>query len=700
MKLLNIVKYILKESSASVEAHKKGLKYAGGGQWKSGDHIVAHTVDDKLEMLKAPGASSAFQNDDEEKKFNNSLDVWQDSVQSKKNSEPPVKWKNIKSDKSGTTELVPGARDYTKITIKAPPFPANAEDVFDEWEWVDEMPSAKDFTMFKKLGGPKGSNPGGFYQDEVGGNWYVKNYSAPEQAIQEKMAGDFYNMCNIDGVGAPATKLMTNDEGEVLFGSTIIKGKLLKEITDPIERKEACKLICQGFLLDVILGNWDAIGLEEDNILISNGDDGKPRAFRIDNGGSILFRAQGGRKPEEAVNSISEWDKFFDPNVNSYANVLRDAGYSKPEDFKDELISQYSKILAIVLPDNFGSFKKIPYQSIGELIKSGTRKNYSDEIGKILLKRFQLIQGKILPMAQQKSVDNSKWTDEQKKQYASLMTTHHADIVGVLKPLNPKEEIIIGDSVDWDKRGMRYDGHGGQSRDQEMFAKSNAESQSKSFKKIPSGEYSTMNASAKWWQACPQFRRNAESKQIHLDVLEDFCQKYKPISHDQKLYRGMAIPNKDVGKFISEFKLGEEIKLPISGYSAKGNIGFAFSNSTQNFNTGVMLHLTPSSEKGMIGLHISELGNRVSFEAEREVIRPEFARQTVKKVVKRVFNNKNYSLGYKVVYDVYLEDVNTLNESVKEAINVIKKFVEGPIGLFRPVKIEKSSKLKDIIKNK
>ena len=48
-----------------------------------------------------------------------------------------------------------------------------------------------------------------------------------------------------------------------------------------------------GFLADAWLANWDVVGLAADNIVTGPGK----KAYRIDVGGSLIFRAQGKGKP-------------------------------------------------------------------------------------------------------------------------------------------------------------------------------------------------------------------------------------------------------------------------------------------------------------------------------------------------------------------------------------------------------------------
>lgn len=64
----------------------------------------------------------------------------------------------------------------------------------------------------------------------------------------------------------------------------------------PQKKKEMKQKLLPGFVADVLLGNWDVVGLSADNILIDK--DGEP--WKIDNGGVLGFRAQGARKSKEA----------------------------------------------------------------------------------------------------------------------------------------------------------------------------------------------------------------------------------------------------------------------------------------------------------------------------------------------------------------------------------------------------------------
>jgi hypothetical protein len=189
----------------------------------------------------------------------------------------------------------------------------------------------------KKVGPQKGSNPGGLYVGRDGKKRYVKFYNEPSKAHAERLANTIYLAL---GVGAPYSTTFEKN-GNVGYASDIIphKGEL-RDIPDN-QRKQIANKILDGFAADVLLANWDAVGLEDDNIVLDQNN--KP--VRIDNGGSLLFRAQAGRKPKQMLGDIPEWNGFADESINgSYARIFRDAGYSNPEDIMPRIKQQVARI--------------------------------------------------------------------------------------------------------------------------------------------------------------------------------------------------------------------------------------------------------------------------------------------------------------------------------------------------------------------
>lgn len=85
------------------------------------------------------------------------------------------------------------------------------------------------------------------------------------------------------------------------------------------EIKAMHKEISKNFVLDAVTANWDVIGMTQDNIMIQNG---KP--FRIDNGGALAYRAQGGLKGGAFTHEVNELESMRNGSKNpSTAKVYK-----------------------------------------------------------------------------------------------------------------------------------------------------------------------------------------------------------------------------------------------------------------------------------------------------------------------------------------------------------------------------------------
>lgn len=174
--------------------------------------------------------------------------------------------------------------------------------------------------MHKKTGEAAGSNIGGFYTTKQGAKVYAKEYKNPDQAHSEHLANEIYHAL---GVNAPVSTVAKTDDGKTVYASQIIpnKGTLGKVGLTKESANEALK----GFAADVLLGNWDAAGMGHDNMVA----DESGKLHRIDNGGSLLYRAKGEKKNPASLASIDEWKDFANPSVNSdYAKIFQKAGIS------------------------------------------------------------------------------------------------------------------------------------------------------------------------------------------------------------------------------------------------------------------------------------------------------------------------------------------------------------------------------------
>lgn len=205
-----------------------------------------------------------------------------------------------------------------------------------------------DIVLGQKVGDAKGSNEGGFYLGTDGVKRYVKFYTDPAQAAGEHLANNVYR--DLHGSGAAANSAVFMHEGKICYASEIVEGvKTLGSVgLDSARAKQAMK----GFIADVLTGNWDAAGATFDNMVITPSGS----IMRVDNGGCFLMRAKNGRKPENALNAISEWDVFFSSKNPQYSQLAQTAGYGSPADFKKEVIEQIRD--AMKLRDQAGGWEK------------------------------------------------------------------------------------------------------------------------------------------------------------------------------------------------------------------------------------------------------------------------------------------------------------------------------------------------------
>jgi len=187
------------------------------------------------------------------------------------------------------------------------------------------------------VSGQMGGNEGATYQnEETGERWYVKVAHDPEVSRNEVLAARLYEAA---GVSVPEVALGVMD-GRHGVASRIIDGLGVDRealIAGEVEG------VAEGFAADAWLGNWDVVGLEYDNLLVSEG-----RAFRIDTGGALRYRAQGGLKNDLYDGAwgpdVSELESLrgLDPNVENSeaASVFKNISEA-------EIVSGIDKILAI-----------------------------------------------------------------------------------------------------------------------------------------------------------------------------------------------------------------------------------------------------------------------------------------------------------------------------------------------------------------
>jgi SPP1 gp7 family putative phage head morphogenesis protein len=202
-----------------------------------------------------------------------------------------------------------------------------------------------------KLKDLSGSTKPYLAQDPVTGKkWVVKDSSKGGGGVDhfqsEALADAIYRAAgaNVPGSGVVLTGGKAIKVAEFLEGGQTLgewkQGKSATEVA-AMHRK-----LQDGFVTDALLANWDVAGLGNDNILVTA--DGTP--VRIDNGGSLFFRAQGGKKPLPP--EIAEMQTLRDPGLNpNTAQIFAGLTQDQINGQISDLVARKEAILAAAAPD-------------------------------------------------------------------------------------------------------------------------------------------------------------------------------------------------------------------------------------------------------------------------------------------------------------------------------------------------------------
>lgn len=137
------------------------------------------------------------------------------------------------------------------------------------------------------------------------------------QILIEYLAYRIYGLYS--GVQIPSPELVYDASNKrVGIATTPARGKPALGRVDP---KFLAKMMSQGVYIDVFLANWDVVGTGSGNVF---SDD--ESATRIDPGGSLTFRAQGGRKGKAFGDKPGELETMLKKgsgtgNVYQYADL-------------------------------------------------------------------------------------------------------------------------------------------------------------------------------------------------------------------------------------------------------------------------------------------------------------------------------------------------------------------------------------------
>lgn len=198
----------------------------------------------------------------------------------------------------------------------------------------------------------------------------VKQSTSKGHLKEEYMANRIYETL---GVPVPRVSLRQSSKGLVQVAD-YIEGTPLSDLSSE-ERVEAEESLREGFVADALLGNWDVLGMDEDNIIW----DGS-KAWRIDNGGSMRYRAQGAPKGDKFGPEVVEIDTLREPERRA-AHVF-DVSDEQIAEQVQNIMSKKQKILDSIDDPNLRKIMERRINSLTPLSKAKYIKRWRGKDGK------------------------------------------------------------------------------------------------------------------------------------------------------------------------------------------------------------------------------------------------------------------------------------------------------------------------------
>ena len=208
-------------------------------------------------------------------------------------------------------------------------------------------PTVEAVEEVRTLGGSTGAK---LVRDPVSGRQFVMKRGASEDHLYEEMIAD--KIYRAAGAKVPEFRAYTDASGKTVKLAEFVEGKSLKEFLRTATAKQKARTLRRlqdNFTEDALLGNWDVVGLDFDNILVD--DKGWP--WRIDNGGSLRFRAQGQLKGGAWNDYPTELWTLRDSRVNAQTAEVFGTGAGYDADtiakhwrrYKQPSSPQYRRVL-------------------------------------------------------------------------------------------------------------------------------------------------------------------------------------------------------------------------------------------------------------------------------------------------------------------------------------------------------------------
>lgn len=166
------------------------------------------------------------------------------------------------------------------------------------------------------------------------------------QILVEYLAYSVYAL--YAGISIPRFQLIFDADNDVVgLATSEVRGRQALGRVRPVKLGE---MMSVGVYVDIFLANWDVIGTGTGNVFV---DDSGEKVTRIDPGGALTFRAQGGRKGVKFNATASELKTMLDPDFGA-GEVF---SYSDLKVAADEFLRVPADAINVVLNDVYNNVK-------------------------------------------------------------------------------------------------------------------------------------------------------------------------------------------------------------------------------------------------------------------------------------------------------------------------------------------------------
>lgn len=192
--------------------------------------------------------------------------------------------------------------------------------------------SLDNLSYVKKLGGTTGAEQ--WVDGTNGEKFVVKSGASPDHVREEALSDAIYQTL---GVNVPEHRLLPanqGDEGKPTKVAKFIEGVQMNKLPES-DKKLARAQLAKNFWADAWLASWDVTGTNDDNTIVD--EDGT--VWRIDNGGSLRFRAMGAKKGNAFGPEVVEIDSMRGkhPTINALPSTKVTFGSLTDEEVAEQI---------------------------------------------------------------------------------------------------------------------------------------------------------------------------------------------------------------------------------------------------------------------------------------------------------------------------------------------------------------------------